>query len=508
MSEPSRLPEAPIALAVTVLAAVLAALVSLPCEDFALDDAWIHLAYVKSLQLGQGWSYNPGDHEAGCSSPLWVLLLWAWPTAGATVARVFALAILLHAATAWAAAALVLAIARRVASPQQPLPLRSILALGGALVASAPLSLHGVGSGMEVALASALALGTLWATIDGRVRTAALLGAAGLLTRPELGAMTGTVAVAAVALRARVEPQQRRAAIAAAAGAAVAALSWCAWLLATVGQPLPNAFYVKGRGGSLAGLGYVAEQVLPWQPWLVGLGGLVLAAAALRREWQQGRAALAMVALAAVTATVAVAWTRPLHEGVQFFEARYFAPLLAPLPVVVAFGLGALPRWGAALAVVPVTLLVGLQGRDTLVRVRDASDDTLVLHTGAARYVADALPRDAVVAVEGAGALRWGTPRTMTIVDLVGLNDHRGARLHFDRRAKACHWIARAPTHAVVPLHWLPILGELFPLRPLARLDDPSYTQVEPVGPMAVVVAELGPPRLPPQACPPGAAPD
>ena len=49
-------------------------------RDFCLDDAWIHLSYAKSLRLGEGLSYNPHDWETGCSSPLWVLVLAAWPS--------------------------------------------------------------------------------------------------------------------------------------------------------------------------------------------------------------------------------------------------------------------------------------------------------------------------------------------------------------------------------------------------------------------------------------------
>ncbi|MBK8238281.1 MAG: hypothetical protein IPK74_22345 [Deltaproteobacteria bacterium] len=492
---PAPLPEAGIAVPVALLALLLAAMVSLPCEDFALDDAWIHLDYAKSLELGEGWSYNPGDHEAGCSSPLWVLLLWAWPTAGATVPRVFTLAMLLHALTAWCAAGLTIAIAQRRASEPAPLPLRSIAWLTGALVASAPLSLHGVASGMEVSLASALAMAQTWAIVDGRARAAAALGALAVWARPELAALPFVAFAVAWPLRARLPPSLRRAILAAALGATIAAAAWSAWLLATVGAPLPNALYVKGRGGGASGLAYLAEQVLPWQPWLVGLGGVVLAAAALRHEWRAGAAMLAWLGGTTLAMVLLVAGTRPLHAGVQFFEARYFVPLLTPAAIVVAFGLAALPRRLAALAVLPVAVMVGLQARDTVARARAASEDTHVLHTQPARWVAAELPRDAVVATEGAGALRWGTARTMTIVDLVGLNDHVAAHRHFDRAAKICRWVARAPTHAVVPAHWLPVLAEVFPLQPLASFDDPAYTQVEPVGPMRVVVVALGPAR-------------
>ena len=93
--------------------------------------------------------------------------------------------------------------------------------------------------------------------------------------------------------------------------------------------------------------------------------------------------------------------------------------------------------------------------------------------------------------------------QVMTALDLVGLNDHVAARLHRDRAAKICHWIARAPTHAVIPATWLPLLGDIFELAPVASFDDLVYTQVEPHHPMRVVVVAIGAPR-PDRRCPLG----
>ena len=53
------------------------------------------------------------------------------------------------------------------------------------------------------------------------------------------------------------------------------------WLRCTLGIAWLG---VVGLLARLEGLRYVGEQVLPWQPWLVGLGGIVLAAAATRRS--------------------------------------------------------------------------------------------------------------------------------------------------------------------------------------------------------------------------------
>lgn len=483
------------ALVGVVAALALSLLVVWRADDFALDDAWIHLSYAKSVKLGDGWSYNPGDHEAGCSSPLWVALLVVWPTGTDPLRAVAALGALLHAVAAWTGAALAIALVRQHARVDAPIPLRSIAMLAGVLVATSPLMLHGVGSGMEVPLACAVVLAMAWAIVEGHTRAAAVLGAAACLARPELALIPIVWSAAMMVARARCTPPRRRAAMAASIGALVAAAVWAIWTWSTVGDLLPNAFYIKGRGGGFDGLAYLADAVLPWQPWLVGLGGLVLGGLAIRHAHRSGDATIATLAVTAIVVTILVAMTRPLHPGVQFFEARYFVPLLAPLPVVLAVGLVDAKRLIAIVSLVPVALVTGLQTRDTATRVAEAAEDTRVLHHQPAQFVAANLPADAIVAVEGAGASRYFAPRTMTIVDLVGLNDHVSAHLHRDRDAKMCHWIARRPTHAVIPAHWGPILEAVFEVRPVAVFDDPSYTQVEPPSPMRVVVAELGAPR-------------
>ncbi|MHC4844999.1 MAG: hypothetical protein ACYTCU_02445, partial [Planctomycetota bacterium] len=41
---------------------------------FPLDDAWGHLVYGRALATGDGFAYNPGQPEAGVTSPLWTAL--------------------------------------------------------------------------------------------------------------------------------------------------------------------------------------------------------------------------------------------------------------------------------------------------------------------------------------------------------------------------------------------------------------------------------------------------
>ena len=155
-----------------LVAAALAIAVGLPFaisgSDFCLDDAWIHLAYARSLGLGDGLSYNPGDLETGSSSPLWVVLLAILPWGGDPVLAVKLFGLLLHAASAALAASLALRIARLDERTSGRAMASGIALAAGALVAAHPALLQGATSGMEVDLTSALLLALALLTLQGR----------------------------------------------------------------------------------------------------------------------------------------------------------------------------------------------------------------------------------------------------------------------------------------------------------------------------------------------------
>lgn len=459
--------------------------------DFPIDDAWIHLAYAKSLRLGEGLSYNPGDWETGFSSPLWVAVLAAWPMPRDPVVAVKLLGALLHGATAWLGTTLAGDIARRRATVETPQPVLALSLLAGILCATSPTLLQAATSGMEVPLTATCLLGTFVAIGRGHPIGAGLLGFASVLARPESLLCIAPAGLALAWFSRKDVPVLRAAGTAAAVGAGTAMATWSIYCLAVSGYPFPNTQYIKGAGGGLGGLAYVSAEVLPYQPWLVSLTGVVVVALALRADLRARRATLGALLGAYVLTLVAIAVSRPLHPGLLFYEARYFAPFAA-LPVVVfPFGLLGLRRWLAVVLLLPVVAATGLLGQQLDGQRRAQERGTHRLHTGAARYVAESLPADAVVAVEGAGAQRFFTPRTMTVVDLVGLNDGEAAHLHFDRRGKLCHFVRRAPTHIAIPAEWAPQYAETFAMKPIATFDEPNYAQTEPPRPMRVVVAEI-----------------
>lgn len=460
--------------------------------DFCLDDAWIHLAYAKSLRGGEGLSYNPGDRETGFSSPLWVALLAAWPPGANPVVAVKLLGALLHAACVGLVVALALELGRTRASldeppPQAglralwrrsgPIPLAAVAGFAGLLCATSPTLLQGASSGMEVSLAAALLLACVLACVREQWLLAALAAALAELARPEALAFVGVFALLLALGR-----KQPRALLPIGA-ALLALLTWVAYCWVVSGWPWPNTAYVKVEQASLASaLDYLQVQVLPEQPWLIALAGVLLLAAALASDLapapgQPRRFELLALLAAWVLALLATALSRPLDVDILFYQSRYFAIFAAlPLPVI-ALGLARVHRFAAALSALAIVALGALALPRGFALQREQERGVALLHTSAAHYVARELPGDAIVAVEGAGAQRYFTPRTMTIVDIIGLN-HAAIAHAANDNAKACELVRAQPGYFVLPAHIAAALTQVFELRPLERFVDPRWAQV------------------------------
>ncbi len=458
-------------------------------REFCLDDAWIHLAYAKSLRLGEGLSYNPNDWETGFSSPLWVVVLAAWPSDANPVVSVKLLGALLHAATAGLAATLALELARPRASEGDPsdanrmwrrsgpIPLASITGFAGLLTATSPTLLQGASSGMEVSLSAVLLLACVLACVREQWLLAAITAGLAELARPEFLAFIAVFAT--VLALGRRQPR----ALLAIVGAAIGLLAWVAYCQVVSGWPWPNTAYLKvGQPDLASASAYLQAQVLPDQPWLIGLGGVVLIAAALVADLAPDRDAvrrfdlLALVA-AYVLALLATALSRPLDPAVLIYQSRYFAIFAAVPLVVVALGLARLHRVLALVVLLPIVLVTGIALPHALELQRAQERGVALLHGGPARFVRRELASDAVIAVEGAGALRYHTPRSMTIVDIVGLNFAELAHAPTDAD-KACVLVHRQPGWFVLPDHIAAALAKVFVLRPVEAFVDPHWAQI------------------------------
>jgi hypothetical protein len=140
--------------------------------------------------------------------------------------------------------------------------------------------------------------------------------------------------------------------------------------------------------------------------------------------------------------------------------------------------------------VLPIALLTGLQIQDTHTLQRAQERGISLLHGDPARYVSTKLAPDAVIAVEGAGSMRYRTPRTMTIVDALGLNDAQIAHAVGDP-AKACVLVGRQPEYLVMPEQIAAALAVVFELRTIAAFVDPASAQVAEPHEVRVLLQEV-----------------
>lgn len=133
-----------------VPAAVAACLAYLAAELFVvgglglpLDDSWIHLQFARNLAAGNGLSYNPGELVTGSTAPLWTALLaLLFPLPGSVLVWTKLLGMAFHAA----GVAVVWHLARELGLG------RGLAALAAALTLTTSWLVWSALSGMEIPL--------------------------------------------------------------------------------------------------------------------------------------------------------------------------------------------------------------------------------------------------------------------------------------------------------------------------------------------------------------------
>lgn len=459
--------------------------------DFPLDDAWIHLDYARGLLRDGLPTYNPGEPEAGFSSPLWLPLA----VVGLLVAKLSGLPVALAvkgvAAALGAAASAVLArcMARAGAST-------AVAVVASVAAPLGPWWCAGAASGMEVtltALTLALALG---AAQEDRPRRLGAFLALAILARPECAAG----ALALIAWQGVTNPADRLRRVGLLAiPSAVAVGLWVAYDLAVTGHPLPNTFYAKAGRPELGTSVAIAARTVTEDGTVAALLLLALAAVGLRRARVTAPAAAAAWVALAVVPAVGVLASRPFDPSVLLYSRRYLYPFLMLLWWPAALGVQHIadaiprrPRWLPAAAL----LLVATAVAPSLLAARalhaDQCQDIATFHTGPARAVAANTPADAVVAVEGAGAARFFAGRT--VVDLVGLNEHALIRHRRGTTAHLCHLLrVRRPTWFVMPAAWVPRFAPAWAFTWHGAVRSNRYAQLEPPRRHEVVILSAAP---------------
>ncbi|WP_168169525.1 hypothetical protein [Pseudonocardia sp. HH130629-09] len=308
-------------------AALLAAGAFALVRGALIDDAYITLAYVRTLALHGEWGVSPGLPANSATSPLNVLLQAAVTLVvrDAVVAAGIVLAGLMALLTHWSAGT-----AAALGLPSWTAALPAPLLLANPLLLST--------GGLETYLAVVLLAGLAHAAVTGRARTAGVLCALLVLTRPDLVVVAVLAVVAVPALR------RRRWAVGAAAF--LVAAPWYLFSWVVLGSFVPDTLLWKvgdswGRdhitfanGLTVYARVFPVATVLALLPAVAGVVG-GLAWGAVRRR---GRAAVTVLGLGAAVhaAAFVVIGTAPYHW--------YYGPAVGALTVLAAWSVGALAR--------------------------------------------------------------------------------------------------------------------------------------------------------------------
>ena len=436
---------------------------------FPLDDAWIHRVYSRSFAEGDGFAYNAGTQEAGCSSPLWVIATapahWAEPFgADKPVLLVKLVGVLLGLWAVWATAM----VGRRLSGSVW------MGCVAASLFALEPRLLFSALSGMEPILLAALWMWVCVALLGGQFVLALLLFGLLPVTRPEAAVILPLSALAMAGLI------RRRgwgvSTIAACVLPLLPAALWTCFCHGVTGHWLPNTYYLKARPFHLG-----PEQLqVAWRSFsehgFASLGVCFFGLAAWVTFFKRGsRMSAGICALVLVAAPAAyllgVVGSRPISlDG--YYWTRWVDPASLMLTAALCLGCGAIPRlvvqpqhalrplragwrWaggrgslsgrsrpaaeevepfsgrqvlavragGIALLVLLVLSLPAFS-RSFADRRRHLAADSRcinVMNVRMAEWIRDHTPKTAVVTVSDAGALRYFARRRT--IDLSGLNN-------------------------------------------------------------------------------------
>ncbi len=404
-----------------------------------LDDSWIHLQFARNVAHGEGLAYHPGQWMSGSTAPLWTALLalgFLLPGSPLIWAKAFGVIFFLGTVQATHRLAAELGLSR------------GLSLLAACLTASTHWLVWSALSGMEITLFSCL---SLWGLVhhlreraDPRLAPVSLaLFAAAVLSRPE-GALLLILAVAdrlvrfeapegGIGARWGTTPRELLLGISA---AAMVLLPTAIFYRAVGGSFLPTTFAVKTAPASdlvpsgryLAAVLDVVFRSQPVMMLLAGAGVLRLIERLGKRDDRGLLPAAWPLGMALVYSLLAT----PSGPVVVGNFGRYYFPIL---PLVVVLGVLGLEKTAQRLA-------AGVRIGDRLWPLRALLIAALVapqiwgLATGpprylqtlanvedsdvrAARWLAERLPPEALLAVQDIGAIKYHLPNR--IVDLTGI---------------------------------------------------------------------------------------
>ena len=423
------------------------------------DDGWLELVYARNFADGLIFAYNPATAESGMISPLWVMTLGILHNSFlVSNLDLPALAQLLSIGFAMLVSVFAYLIVRRLTQHSW------IALLAGLAIAIDPTFSFARVSGAEVALFSALTLGTVWALLARKQTSASLLLGLAVLARFDGIILVALVALAWIGLRVwehdsdeilNFNDIQEFALLIAPAAFMIA--GWVLYNWSVTGMPWPNFYYVNdGLNGLSNGDNFAAVWTgyLQHTSYLASLQAIVTMAVASTGAYyavKQGGAAgviLGLFPLLIIYAYLALIVPLP-DERWTFTLRRYLDPVLPYFVILFALGIAMITRamseyiasqrrldlelrsslrstFGAIVVILVIVPLAGVPFKwNTLVSehsssVQNISDSALP----AAEWIEHNVPPASTIAVTEPGALRYFTDRSL--IDLTGMSLHEG----------------------------------------------------------------------------------
>lgn len=470
---------------------------------YPLDDAWIYQGYARSLVQSGQWAFIPGAPSTGSTSLLWSLIL----TPGALLPGG---AWLWTQLAGWASLSAAGLAAARLVDARSGSDLHAVrpwlpLVVGLAVVLEWHL-VWAAASGMETAFFAAV---ILWFWVWFRANNPAdagfgwqnglLLGLWGgglMLARPE-----GVLAAAVAGLAGLFAhgSMRKRITWAAAAGVGLALVvgPFLAFNVAVSGSPLPNTFYAKQteyavlwtqpflqRFAAQAGVALVGTQLLliPGLLWMVGnligrrafarlaplawvLLHWALYAARLPVTYQHGRYAISTIPILVIYGIEGmIALAKPQSQRMATrVLSRVWMLAAAGVLVMATFVLGA-PAYARDVAFIEQEMVA------------------------TAKWVAQNVPQDAVIAVHDIGAVGYYAPRRL--LDLAGLVSPDVVPFMHDPARLEQYIVTSDGDYLIVFPHWNDAYAALVASPTFTVVwsvdEQPDYISDSGLGPMTV----------------------
>lgn len=419
---------------------------------FPLDDSWIHQVYARNLAQNGEWAFVPGEPSAASTSPLYTVLLASGYVLGV------AYQLWTHGLGALALALTAL-IGGRMAERLHPGKYTGWIA-GLALVLAWHL-LWAAAAGMETMIFSLLTLVLIalgWRECDTaeagvgiimmRGAVFGVMAALATVTRPEGVTLAALIGVALLVVRPHGWRGLLAWALAATVGFMLAVAPYLILNFQLTGGLLPDTASAKAAqaAGVLAAFSYPERVLAMLLPLLTGGQALLLpgalwyAVVTLNRVRHERKMLLNLLPLAWVVWLVLLyaAWLPASYQ-----HGRYVMPALPALIVCGVVGMlwllasarrsvgGRVITRALAIAAVLVFVYFALvAGRAAYNRDVQVIDEEMVT---AARWIADNIPPQDLLAIHDIGAVGYFAPRP--ILDIAGLVNPEVVPIYHDAEA-------------------------------------------------------------------------